>query len=706
MGDSVEVSTDPLPCEVEFPLTTEHWANARPWIDVSPQNSDSEFLNILESDYRLDDLCLDNIHNPDPSHATNAAPTLPDPARSISSYIQLARSQSIDYTVCLCSSSMSQGIYCTHNSNIIDQGSNIDPPVGSYSHRNNPAALYIDRLDYMPQITEACAMASVYTTVRNTGLPNVLQARVPIQTGLNISAWEEMTTGHQDDSWVLQCLKYGFPIQYTGGPINNISPNHPSAVNHPTHIKDYIDVETQSGAMSGPFSTPPFTPWCNISPLMTRDKSTPGKKRVIVDLSYPHGSSVNDMVSKNNFMGFKLSHKLPNIQTAVQVAASYNFNVKIASIDIQRAYRNFPVCPLDWPLLVIKQGDEYYVDQALPFGTRMSSLYMQRIATFILRHLATKGIVGLFFLDDLLLIHPEGVDAYLQFSEALQCFHTLGLPLSYKKLVDPTSSLIWLGIHIDMENRVISIPQQKLLKFIILLKRLLPCSNISKVALMSLLGKINHFSQVIKPARLFMARLLATLRTSYKLQSFPLDKEAKADMKWMLKYMSVTNTRSMMAPPPPDMTIYADSCLQGGGGHNATHFYSLQYSSQTSARHHISQLEALNCLIALRTLGTKTTNHHIEICCDNSATIMVFTHHRGRDKVLNAICRALWFWSYSRNIHLSFTHIPGKDMILSDALSRRAFDPDLNDLAHTITEQNKLCEIKPAPRANDYSDFL
>ena len=701
VGTSVEVTPTSLPCLVDNVPNEEHWADVHEWIKVSPLNSDSDHIDVIGLECKVGTPCINSTKQLVP-----VAPALPDPAGSINKYIHLSRTGLLDHGACLCLSPIYKKVYCVHNSLIQGANSKKETLVGSYTHANNPAALCGSRLEYMPFVDKSCTLASIYSTVRGTGLPNVLRAQVPIETGLQISAWEEISTGHEDDTWLIECLKYGFPIQYIGGPINNNSTNHQSAINNTSHVQDYIQVESQYKAMSGPFTAPPFTPWCNISPLMTRDKSTPGKKRVIVDLSYPSGSSVNDMINKNSFMGFKLAHKLPTVQTAIYMAARHNFKVKIASIDIERAYRNFPVCPLDWPLLVIKHRGQFYVDQALPFGTRMSSLYMQRLATFILRHLATRGIVGLFFLDDLLIIHPEAEDPYLQFSEAMECFHRLGLPLSYKKLVDPTSSLVWLGIRIDISTRTISIPQEKLNKFIALIKSLMPATHISKVALMSLLGKVNHFSQVIKPARLFMARLLATLRGSYTMLSVPLDEEAKADMRWMLRYMLSCNTRSMMDPPPPDMRIFADSCLQGGGAHTDTHYYSLQYSSAITSHHHISQLEALNCLVALRSLGNKKLNKHIEICCDNSATIMVFTHHRGRDRVMNAICRALWYWSYSSSIHLSFTHIPGKDMILSDALSRRAIDPQLHALASTIIQKKNLSEIKTAPRATDYSDFL
>ena len=69
------------------------------------------------------------------------------------------------------------------------------------------------------------------------------------------------------------------------------------------------------------------------------------------------------------------------------------------SIDISRAYRNFPLDPLDWPLMAIKS--KIHIDLAMPFGARSSSLNMQLVAQYILRHLHGMGIEALIYLDDL-----------------------------------------------------------------------------------------------------------------------------------------------------------------------------------------------------------------------------------------------------------------------------------------------------------------
>ena len=70
---------------------------------------------------------------------------------------------------------------------------------------------------------------------------------------------------------------------------------------------DFIETENRLGAMLGPFKEPPFTPWTQVSPMMIRPKRYTDKKRVIIDLSYPPGASVNASIRKGQFQGLPMS---------------------------------------------------------------------------------------------------------------------------------------------------------------------------------------------------------------------------------------------------------------------------------------------------------------------------------------------------------------------------------------------------------------
>ena len=214
-------------------------------------------------------------------------------------------------------------------------------------------------------------LARIYDVAVAGQGPNRHRSKCPVLTDLNVPAWHHYATGHECDTLVLEGKTYGFSLQYRGGPVFSTDPmcsNHHSALQYPAAVKQYIEKELRLGALIGPFSVPPFTPWCGISPLMTLPKSDSNERRVIVDLSFPEGG-INAHIFKNSFDGMEVRHTLPSIQMVTDSVKEMGINsAYLASIDISRAYRNFRTCPTDWPLLCIQNEGSYYIDSAMPFG--------------------------------------------------------------------------------------------------------------------------------------------------------------------------------------------------------------------------------------------------------------------------------------------------------------------------------------------------
>lgn len=65
----------------------------------------------------------------------------------------------------------------------------------------------------------------------------------------------------------------------------------------------YLQKEYANNAIIGQFKTNSFTSGLKISPLNSLAKKDTPERRVILDLSYPVGSSVNHFISKDEYMG-------------------------------------------------------------------------------------------------------------------------------------------------------------------------------------------------------------------------------------------------------------------------------------------------------------------------------------------------------------------------------------------------------------------
>lgn len=126
---------------------------------------------------------------------------------------------------------------------------------------------------------------AIYTACREKAAYNILGPRLHVPTRNNMDAWNSRATGHEDDGWIIDCISMGFPMQYSGPALHNgFTSNHPSAINFQQHVTDYIEFERSIDAIIGPFNEPPFQPWVNIAPLMSREKADKDARRIIVDL--------------------------------------------------------------------------------------------------------------------------------------------------------------------------------------------------------------------------------------------------------------------------------------------------------------------------------------------------------------------------------------------------------------------------------------
>lgn len=538
--------------------------------------------------------------------------------------------------------------------------------------RMNPFTLADECANTWPNIEVSVEnLTDIYNKVKLTGLPNTLGAKILLSSSIKIHAWEKLAQAHGLDDWLLNMLSYGFPLQYTGTiPGPNRIDNHSSALQYPEHVRKFIAKELREGALAGPFDNHPFPSSGYINPLMSRPKAGSADRRIIVDLAYPDGNGVNAHVQKNTVFGKLYDHQLPSTNDAVHMAKILDLDVVVAVIDIERAYRNYRSDPIDWPLLVIAFDNRYYIDLGLPFGARLSSLYVQRIADFITRVLASEGILCAMYLDDLFIICHKQSNAQQQLTQAMTLLRSLGLPINYKKLITPTTQAVWLGVHFNFDNSTISVPQNKVQELLDAITHIQSCQFISYKQTQSIIGRIAHVARVVPATRIFMARILDQLRASNGSKVY-INHAILSDLKWFKTYFSAHNATSLIDNSPPTLAIEADSSLIAGGAWADGRYYIYAYPPGVANAHNICQLEALNYLVAARVF---INNHHkgrsVEIIGDNAGAISALSTGRANDSVLAAISRALWFHCATRDIKLIFTHRPGTELYGADALSR------------------------------------
>ncbi len=149
----------------------------------------------------------------------------------------------------------------------------------------------------------------------------------------------------------------------------------------------------------------------------------PGRWRVIVNLSSPEGSSVNDGIERE-----VCSVSYTSVDAACKRVVAAGRGSLLVKFDVEGAFRTVPVHPDDRWLLGMKWEDKVYVNKVLPFGLKSAPKIYNAVADALLWILARHdGINGLHYLDDFLLFgEPDSPQCELSLQRALARCRVLG----------------------------------------------------------------------------------------------------------------------------------------------------------------------------------------------------------------------------------------------------------------------------------------
>lgn len=304
--------------------------------------------------------------------------------------------------------------------------------------------------------------ANDYKTIRDQALPNFMGARIPVQSGLNIKTWKKYLNQYHDKN-ICEFLQFGRPLGYAAHtPPETVNTNHPSATAHMPHVEKFIEAELKHGALLGPFNAEPFQSWTRISPLMTRSKKDSADRRIIVDLSFPDGCSVNDGIDPCNHLGRDISYSLPSITDLITRIQSQGPSCLLWKADLTRAYRQLRSDPIDAPLLGIKLHDQIFLDRCPPFGCRSSASICRRMANTIVYIMAHEEHYVIAYLDDFGGCHTSYTEAKKAYDRFKTLTQELGLQLADHKSCSPTTSMNWLGYEVNTKDMSVKIPSHKL----------------------------------------------------------------------------------------------------------------------------------------------------------------------------------------------------------------------------------------------------
>ena len=532
--------------------------------------------------------------------------------------------------------------------------------------------------------------------IRGSGVPNAVGCRIPVYSNLNISAWRELTSGFQD-SLVVDYLEFGWPIGIdVDASVNSkwVS-NHTGARDYPEAIEDYLIQGVNKGHILGPFQVSPFDTGTAISPLNTVPKKDNASRRIILDLSAPRGCAVNESIPKDSFLGVPLRLHLPSVDNLVSLVKEQGVGCFMYKRDLKAAYRQLPVDPGDVSYLGYVVNNHIYFDRVYPMGLRSACQGCQRTTNAVVFAFSRSGFQLVNYIDDL-----AGVESADRAEEAFVALgallHTLGLMESIEKACAPSTIMLFLGIQFDTVKCTLEVPQAKLKEIRVLLHKWLDKKSASKQEVQSLVGSLNFLAACIRPGRIFMSRLLNTLRSMSDSGLHSLDEAFLRDVKWWQFVAPGYNGVSLMPLnewSKPDVTASCDACLRGCGGWSDGLFFHRAFPQFILQQElHINALELLTVMLTLKLWGSRWRGVRFKVFCDNLASVHVINSGKTRDPFLQACVREICFLCAVFDCEIRAVHLAGEDNRLADFLSRWDVAPGYRDKFFTEAAQFECTE--------------
>ena len=172
---------------------------------------------------------------------------------------------------------------------------------------------------------------------------------------------------------------------------------------------------------------------------MTQEKPNAPNRRVIIDLSWPKGESVNAGVDKNSYLGTEVSLTFPTVDTITNQLVAIGKSAHIYKVDM----------------------NDLYVDMCLPFGSRHGSQNFQCVSDAVSYMMRSHGYFIINYIDDFIGVGTPDI-AHASFEFLCNLLERLGLTISVKKLCPPAQQAVCLGVLVDTAKGTISIPAEKL----------------------------------------------------------------------------------------------------------------------------------------------------------------------------------------------------------------------------------------------------
>ena len=469
----------------------------------------------------------------------------------------------------------------------------------------------------------------------------------------SIKFWESIDASE----FVLNTIKYGYKIPFVTVPQNFVFENNRSAKLEHEFVTENIFKLLNNGLVRE-VQTPPNI----VSPLSVA-KSSSGKLRLILDLRYVNAHIYKEKVCFEDWQSFENFIDVSGFMFKFDLKQGYHH------IDIFEDHQTYLGCAWE-----IDGKLRYFVFTVLPFGLSPAP----RVFTKVLRPLValwrSKGIKIVLFLDDGCCCENNFEKTLAHSNFVKNVLKRSGFVANEDKSVwEPTKSLTWLGICVDLQRNIYFIHNDRIERILSFVEKILSSAYVSPRQLSSFTGMILSCKFVLRnivrlKTRCFYALIESCCSWDTKLNRFHFD-GVNRDLLFWKNNIKVLNCRYIKNFKPRQLLCYSDASSVALGAVLDKHQIVHKNLNSEEQKESSTWRELYAIFYALNGLYSKLKGENILWHTDNLAASKIVEIGSGKVK-LQKLALAIFELCQKGKISLTVCWIPREYNAEADAVSK------------------------------------
>ena len=251
----------------------------------------------------------------------------------------------------------------------------------------------------------------------------------------------------------------------------------------------------------------------------------------------------------------------------------------------------------------------------------------------------------------------------------------LGVKEAQDKAVSPAMITEFLGTGFDLERLVLFVMEGKLQEIQQEVEKWIHKESMNRTQLESLIGKLLAIGNCIRPGMVYINHLLNKLPLIMRGSMYKIDDTMRLGIKWWRRFLPEFNATAIMwleQRLKPDTVIATDACLTGIGGQAGKEYFHQEIPNLILEIPgvHITHLEMITVMVALKLLAPKLHGIRLRIYCNNQSVVSILNHGKSKDLKLQELLREVTYIQACYNFEMQAEYIASDQNCIPDILSR------------------------------------